>query len=105
MVWYSQIMALFSCSVGDYAVIRYCDVITYGDDSEDAGYLNRPRMKFELEKSRGRMVLKYDVVEIDTIAPTLEGSMKRPPYMAPAHGAGMVSHHGLAVTMVDSQFF
>ncbi len=49
------------------------------------------------------MVIKYDVVEIDTFLPSFEKTeMKRPPYMAPMFGA---SGRGMDVMMLDAQFF
>jgi hypothetical protein len=97
-------MALFNCNVGDFAVIRYCHVITYGEESERNGHLHRPIMEFEKEKNRaGKFVYKYDVVEIETLAPTFEGSMKRPPYMAPVFGKP--GEFGLHGKMQDAEFF
>ncbi len=103
-MWYCQIMALCRCSIGDYAVIRYCDVTKSSEQMEKDGKICRPCIVFERETNRqGNLVIKYDVVEIDTLLPSFEKTeMKRPPYMVPMFRA---SGRGLDVMMLDAQFF
>jgi hypothetical protein len=107
-MWYCQIMALFRCSLGDYAVVRYCIVLKDRNQMERDGMLCRPCLAFELEKNKqGMIVCKYDVVEIQVLLPSFERTeMKRPPYMAPMFGvSGTSSDKHDSTRLLDAEFF
>jgi hypothetical protein len=71
---------------------------------ERNGSLARPCLQFERELNREKIrVVKYDLVEVDTLLPTFEETeMKRPPYMAPMVGSS--SGRGLDATLLDAKF-
>jgi hypothetical protein len=101
-------MALCRCSAGDYAVVRYCTVLKDRMQMEEDGKLARPCLAFERETNRrGSIVLKYDLVEVETLLPTFEGAeMKRPPYMVPMVGAaGTSSNVHDSTRLLDAEFF
>ncbi len=74
-------MALFSCSLGSYAVVRYCVATSQTAEEE----LHRIELQFEEEvNNEGAKVIKYDVVDVCTLEPV--GTLpvhKRPPYIVP----------------------
>jgi hypothetical protein len=74
-------MAIFTCSIGDYAVVRYC--VARNQTSEKD--LHRTEVQFEVEiNSENTTVIKYDVVDVATLEAV--GTLpvhKRPPYIVP----------------------
>jgi hypothetical protein len=78
-------MALFRCSRGDYAVVRYCEVLHYSSEAPE-GAIKRTRLRFEQEQQRknASFVIKHDVIPIEWVKALGSGPFeKRPPYIYP----------------------
>ena len=79
-------MACFKCTKGDYAVVRWCEVIKYATDIKVKDpCIKRTTLKFETERRRGTDVIKYDVVPLQWVVCNGKGTNfeQLPPYIYP----------------------
>jgi hypothetical protein len=112
--WYCQLMALFTCSLGDFAVVRWCQVV--GDipsrkiprrkskNPAAASSMMRKQIKFELDGSTNK--IKYDVLECESLKATGRGFDRRPPYITMKFDSTHIHEKNLfEMNLVDAAFF
>jgi hypothetical protein len=79
-------MAIFNCTLGNFAVVRWCQVNQYATDIEVTDpVIKRTAVEFEKERRKGTDVIKYDVIPFEWIdcGGKREAFKKLPPYMYP----------------------
>jgi hypothetical protein len=109
--WYAQLCALFTCTIGDFAVVRYCIVVEYADEVSPRAHRNvkRTHLKFETERQRGITKIKYDVIPTKWIVGRSKFEFENlPPYIYPDFQKGMAwppPRDLMAYHMVDAYFF
>jgi hypothetical protein len=108
--WYAQLMSLFNCTIGNFAVVRYCNVITYADSiNEGESKLKRTCMEFEQERNRGQVVIKYDVIPFEWIVHCSKFDGEHlPPYIYLHFTEGMtwpLPKNLMNIKLVDAAFF
>ncbi len=108
--WYAQLMALFNCNIGNFAVVRYCVVKGYADEIPcKVNKIKRTFMEFGTERQRGVTVIKYDVIPFEWIIKRSKFEFEElPPYIYPNFTEGMTwppPRNLMKYKMVDAAFF
>ena len=113
--WYAQLMALFSCTMGNFAIVRWCTVVQYAASIKDNSSIKRTKLTFEIEKFKRRGVeikrIKYDVIPLHFLIlkkGQADEYERRPPYIYPDFSCDMklpLSNNLMSYNMVDAAFF